>query len=178
MCLLHKVAYYFFLFSLICLAACDHEDEDVVNPRAELVGTWDLAEVRTEFPADTDLAAFYRQYFERIGVPASDIDELVTEAVTLAEEPMNDLVGELTWTLHADGSFTERDGAAGTWSLNDDSILTINDGSDETQMTVASVTNTSLVVHQDVEAFYDEAFLDGLGFSFPEGTFVRYRFTK
>ena len=162
------------------LIACG--DDDQVSSRAPLVGTWKLTETQTEFSEGTDVRAFYQQYFADLGVPASSIAAAVDTIMASLDEPItSDDIGDITWTLRADGAFIESDGTTqntGTWSLGDNDVLTITNGSDDMIVIVASVTNTSLEVHQDINSFLGDDPFSSLGPDFPPGTLIRMNLIK
>lgn len=171
---------FFLLF--VTLVACNNDDEDTIGTQAELVGTWQLTEIHTEFPEGTDVRAFYQQYFEDLGVPESSIAAAVDTIIASLDEPItSDDIGTVTWALQADGTFIESDGTVenvGTWTLSNDNVLTITNGSDDMVVTIASLTDSSLKVQQDINRFLDDGSFGSLGPDFPEGTLVRIDLVK
>ena len=114
------------LLSLMLLASCG--DDNPVAPADKLddnlVGTWvfdstDMVDV---------IVLAFTEYMISAGFDQSDIDEFKTELrPTLEDLPMP------RWTLrlNANGSFEDDQGSRGTWRVESNTLITVEDGEEE-----------------------------------------------
>ena len=110
--------------SLLFLAACGGEDNPVA-PDEDLVGSWifdstDMIDV---------IAASMEESLREVGLGQDEIDELLAEFRADFEDNISRL--RSTIRFNADGSFEDDQGNSGTWRVEGNTLVTVEDGDEE-----------------------------------------------
>ena len=179
--LIARFSYALSLALLVLLTACSKDDEPTA-PQFDMVGTWKLTDARLNFPEDTDVRAFYREYFEGLNIPDLDVDEAVNDAVASYEASAIDLFPDpFIYDFQADGvaTITEDDETEeGTWEVIEGDSLQLTINTDVSQRKIASLTNDELAIQVGYYDIFPEEFNDFTGFRPPAGTLYLLTFAK
>ena len=139
----------------LALAACGDREDNPVAPDEDLVGSWafdstDMIDV---------LAPGLEETLRDAGVDQDEIDELIADF----RADVEDISGISTIRFNADGSFEDDQGSSGTWRVEGNTLIMVEDGEEERVKYFVDGNDLTLIFPSEwlLEAFTeDEDFTD------------------
>lgn len=141
-----------FLMTFILLVSCNKDDEDNDDPQPAIVGTWNLTDVAFTFDGKS-VRDFFEQYYSEQGVDLTE-EQLDEIEAAFNEELKGEFDDGNTFEFQANGTLvvnTPDEDSQGTWQMPNNNTLVINDGTDATEFTIESLTNSQLKISVEGE---------------------------
>lgn len=145
-----------FLLSFVLLVSCNKDDEDNDDPQPAIVGTWNLTDAAFSFDGK-GVRAFFEQYYSEQGVDLTE-EQLDEIEAAFNEEMKGEFDDGNTFEFQSNGTLvvnTPEEDSQGTWQMPDNNTLVINDGTDATEFTIESLTNSQLKISVEGEEELD-----------------------
>ena len=157
MFLTRRIFYSLCFMSFMLLVSCDNDDDND-DPQPAIVGTWNLTNAEFSFD-DKSLRDFIEEYYSEQGIELTeeqldDIEEAFSEELEGEFDDGNTFEFRSNGTLVVNTDDDDQD-SQGTWQMPDDNSLIINDGSEATEFTIESLTNSQLKISVESEEELD-----------------------